>query len=177
MVWALLGMVQGHLLRGEDDAAEDALRRADAVGYSPVGTSTDTRERAIAWLEASRGDLVAACRRLVPIADRIAEDGVLVFEAALRHDLVRFGDPAAAADRLQELAGLIDGPLVKAMAAHAVGAAQRDADALLSSLDQFEAIESLVLAAETAADLADVSAPRRRHAWRRVGDAADGSSR
>jgi len=156
LVWALLGMVQGHLLRGEDDAAEDALRRADAVGYSPVGTSTDTRERAIAWLEASRGDLVAARRRLVPIADRIAEDGVLVFEAALRHDLVRFGDPAAAADRLQELAGLIDGPLVKAMAAHAVGAVQRDADALLSSLDQFEAIESLVLAAETAADLADV---------------------
>jgi DNA-binding CsgD family transcriptional regulator len=156
LVWALIGLVQGHLLRGEDDAAEDALRRADAVGYSPVGTSSATRQRAIAWLEASRGDLGAARQRLAPIAERMASDGVLVFEAALRHDLVRFGDPAAAADRLQELTGLIEGPLVRAMAAHALGAAHRDTDALRTSLDQFESMESLVLAAETAADLADV---------------------
>jgi DNA-binding NarL/FixJ family response regulator len=50
----------------------------------------------------------------------------------------------------------MEGPLVQAMAAHAVGAARHDADALRTSVDQFEAIESLVLAAETAADLADV---------------------
>ena len=156
LVWALIGLVQAHLLRGEDDAAEEALRRADTVGQSPVGTSPATRERAIAWLEASRGDLAAARRRLGPVADRMAHDGVLVFEAALRHDLVRFGEPAAAADRLQELTGLVEGPLVRAMADHAVGAARGDADVLRSSLDQFEAIGSLVLAAETAADLADV---------------------
>jgi DNA-binding CsgD family transcriptional regulator len=156
LVWALIGLVQGHLLRGEDDAAEDALRRADAVGYSPVGTSSATRQRAVAWLEASRGDLAAARQRLAPVADRMAEDGVLVFEAALRHDLVRFGDPAAASDRLQELAATVEGPLVRAMAAHALGATHHDADALRASLDQFEAMESLVLAAETAADLADV---------------------
>jgi DNA-binding NarL/FixJ family response regulator len=42
------------------------------------------------------------------------------------------------------------------MAAHALGATHHDADALRASLDQFEAMESLVLAAETAADLADV---------------------
>jgi DNA-binding CsgD family transcriptional regulator len=156
LVWSLIGLVQGHLLRGEDEAAEDALRRADAVGYSPVGTSSATRERALAWLEACRGDLAAARRRLASSADGMASDGVLVFEAALRHDLVRFGDPAAATDRLQELAGLIEGPLVQAMAAHALGAARHDAEALRSSLDQFESIESLVLAAETAADLADV---------------------
>jgi DNA-binding CsgD family transcriptional regulator len=156
LVWSLIGLVLGHLLRGEDAAAEDALRRADAVGFSPVGTSSSTRERAMAWLEASRGDLAAARRRLAPVADRMAEAGVLVFEASLRHDLVRFGDPAAAVDRLQELTGLVEGPLVRAMAAHAVGAANGDAEALRSSLDQFEAMEALVLAAETAADLTDV---------------------
>jgi DNA-binding NarL/FixJ family response regulator len=160
LVWALIGLVQGHLLRGEDDEAAEALRRADAVGFSPLGTSSATRERATAWLEASRGDLAAARRRIVPIADAMAADGVLVFEAALRHDLVRFGDAAAAVDRLQELAALVEGPLVQAMAAHAVGVASRDAEALRSALDQFEAIDSLVLAAETAADLATLL---RRH--------------
>ena len=96
LVWALIGLVQGHLLRGEDDAAEDALRRADAVGYSPVGTSMGTRQRALAWLAACRGDLPAARRRLATVADTAASDGVPVFEIALRHDLVRFGDAAAA---------------------------------------------------------------------------------
>jgi DNA-binding NarL/FixJ family response regulator len=90
------------------------------------------------------------------MADTAASNGVLVFEIALRHDLVRFGDAAAATDRLQELAGLMEGPLVQAMAAHAVGAARHDADALRTSVDQFEAIESLMLAAETAGDLADL---------------------
>ena len=64
LVWAHVGVAQGHLLLGECDPAEDALARADAVGDSPVATSFATRERTRAWLEAGRGDLTTAGVRL-----------------------------------------------------------------------------------------------------------------
>ena len=45
LVWAHVGVAQGHLLLGECGPAEEALARADAVGDSPVATSWATRER------------------------------------------------------------------------------------------------------------------------------------
>ncbi len=155
MVWATVGIAQGYLLLGDGDAGEAALRDADAVGDSPVGTSPSTRERCRAWLEACRGDLAAARQRLAGLADEMATTGIHIFEIALRHDVVRFGDAAAALDRLEELESMVDGPLVVAMAQHARGIVRHDADQLAASAEAFETMGSLALAAETNADLAD----------------------
>jgi ATP/maltotriose-dependent transcriptional regulator MalT len=162
VVWARVGVAQGLLLLGEADAAEAALALADAAGDSPLSTSATTRERCRAWLMACRGDLRGACDHVALQADIVAADGVFVFEVALLHDLVRFGDAQAAVSRLENLVGRVDGPLVRAMAAHARGVVDDDAEMLERALSEFEAMDSLVYAAETAADLGDM--------YRRNGD-------
>jgi DNA-binding NarL/FixJ family response regulator len=151
-----VGVAQGRLLLGELDAAAEALDRADAEGDSPVATSWSTRERTRAWLIAGRGDLVGARELLMDIAEAVRADGIWVFEVALRHDLVRFGDPEAAVGRLSALAELVEGPLVRAFAGHARAATSQDRAAYEEALEAFEAIDAVVFAAEVATELADL---------------------
>jgi DNA-binding CsgD family transcriptional regulator len=161
LVWAHVGVAQGHLLRGRCAEAAAALRRADDLGDSPVATSAATRERTRAWLDACRGDLPAARARLARVADQLRDDEVFTFEAAVRHDIARFGEPEAVVDRLDELAGIVDGPLVRAFATHARGLLGADPKLIARSVDEFEAIDALALAAEAAAEQADVLSRRR----------------
>ncbi len=168
-VWADVGVAQGHLLAGRIDEGRAALAAADAAGHSPVATSDHTRERTRAWLLAAEGDLPAARELLGRTADQMADAEVFAFEASLRHDLVRFGDPARSWARLDELAGMVTGPLVQGFALHARAAAERDPVGLGAALDLFDRIDSALLAAEVAAELADL---RRRAGDQRAAAAA-----
>ncbi|HEX2577556.1 MAG TPA: LuxR C-terminal-related transcriptional regulator [Aquihabitans sp.] len=162
LVWAHVGVAQAHLLLGDTVAAAVALEEADAAGDSPVATSWATRERTRAWLLAGQGDLAAACRLVNEVADVVRADGVSIFEVALRHDLVRFGRPAEAVERLDELAATIEGPLVAAAAAHARAAAAAHVAATEALVDDYEAMGVLAGAAEVAAEAAEL--------YRRGGD-------
>jgi DNA-binding CsgD family transcriptional regulator len=156
LVWAHVGVAQGHLLFGNCVEAAAALERADAVGDSPVATSWATRERTRAWLDACRGDLASARQRIRETVGPIHHDGIYVFEAALLHDLARLGVPAEVVERLEELATFIDGPLAPIHAVHARAVVERDPEALREVVDRYEACDALALAAEAAAELADV---------------------
>jgi DNA-binding CsgD family transcriptional regulator len=160
LVWAHVGVAQGHLLLGACGPAAAAMQRADEVGDSPVATSIATRERTRAWLDACRGDLIAARARIRAVAELVRQDHVFIFEAALLHDLVRLGVPSEAVDRLQELAGEVDGPLVQAHAHHAQAAFDRDTDLLSTVVDRYEEVDALPLAAEAAAELAELHRSR-----------------
>ena len=160
LVWAHVGVAQGHLLLGQCGPAAAALDLADRAGDSPVATSFGTRERARAWLDACRGDLVSARRQIRDIIPRYREDGVYIFEASLLHDLVRLGSPQEVVDRLEALAGCIDGPLASIHAAHARALAGRDVRAQREVVDRYEDIDVLMLAAEAAAELADMHRAR-----------------
>jgi DNA-binding CsgD family transcriptional regulator len=156
LVWAHVGVAQGHLLLGECVPAASAMRRADDVGESPVATSLATRERTRAWLDACRGDLVAARARIREVVELARRDQVFTFESALLNDLVRLGVPSESVARLQVLAAQIDGPLVQAHDRHARAACDRDVDLLSDVVDRYETIGALGLAAEVAAELADL---------------------
>lgn len=158
LVWANTGVAQGHLLQGRCDDAERALRAAADVGGSPIATSAATLERGWAWLEACRGDLAGARARLAAVAEDVRRDGIFIFEAALRHDIARFGDPGASVDRLEELLPSLDGPVFAAFAAHARALADRDVEALARCADAFEEIECLGQAAECCAELVELRA-------------------
>ena len=114
IVWAHVGVAQGHLLLGECGPAADALARADTAGDSPIATSWATRERTRAWLDAGLGDLTAARARLHDVITVVQRDGVRTFESALLNDLVRFGRAEEAVERLGQLVELVDGPLIRA---------------------------------------------------------------
>jgi DNA-binding CsgD family transcriptional regulator len=156
LVWAHVGVAQGHLLLGQCAEAATALEQADFVGDSPVATSVATRERARAWLEACQGDLASARQRIRETIGPVRHDEMYIFELALLHDLVRLGVPGEAVDRLSALAGCIDGPLAATNAAHARALVERDVVAQREVVDRYEAIDSLGLAAEAAAELADL---------------------
>jgi DNA-binding CsgD family transcriptional regulator len=160
LVWAHVGVAQGHLLLGECDAAAAALAEADAVGDSPVATSIATRERTRAWLDACRGDLSSARDRIRSIIGPVRDDGMHVFELTLLHDLVRLGQPDEAVERLGVLAREMDGPLVDIHLAHARALVERDPDAQRAVVDRYEEIDALGLAAEAAAELADLHRAR-----------------
>ena len=145
LVWAHVGVAQGHLLLGECGPAASAVQRADEVGESPVATSIATLERTRAWLDACRGDLVGARVRIRMVVELLRRDHVFIFEAGVLHDLVRLGVPGEAVARLGQLAGQIDGPLVQAHAGHAVAAFNRDTDLLSEIVDRYETIDALVL--------------------------------
>ena len=170
MVWALVGVAQARLLLGDVAGAAPALEEADAAGDSPVATSWATRERTRAWLLAGRGDLPGARALLVEVLSALRDDGVWIMEAAVLHDLVRFGDPGIAVDRLTELSGFIEGPVCQVRAAHARAAAAGDVRALDEVVDWFEALDAVVHAAETAAEAAEL---HRRRGDARAAAAAD----
>jgi DNA-binding CsgD family transcriptional regulator len=156
LVWAHVGVAQGHLLLGDLGRADVALARADAVGDSPVATSFATRERTRAWLEAGRGDLVSARARLRDVLEVVQRDGVRTFEMAVLHDLARFGRAADTVERFRWLAGVVDGPLVQTHCGHAVAIAESDAESLQRVVDEYEALDTLAHAAEAAAELAEL---------------------
>ena len=160
LVWAYVGIAQGHLLLGECVEAAAALEKADNVGDSPVATSVGTRERTRAWLDACRGDLVAARQRIREALVPVHRDEIYTFEVALLHDLARLGVPAEVVDRLEVLAARIDGPTAAIDAAHARALVDRDVDALRDVVARYEATDSLAMAAEAAAELADLHRAR-----------------
>ena len=83
-----------------------------------------------------------------------------IFEAALLHDLARLGSPHEAVDRLEALAACIDGPLAAIHATHARALAERDIAKQRDVIERYEQIDVLVLAAEAAAELADMHRAR-----------------
>jgi DNA-binding CsgD family transcriptional regulator len=160
LVWAHVGVAQGHLLRGECAEAAAALQRADQVGDSPVATSVATRERTRAWLLACRGDLASARQHIRETIVPMRQDEMYIFELTLLHDLVRLGVPQEAVGRLEALAGCIDGPVAAIHADHARALVAHDVVAQADVVDRYEAIDSLCLAAEAAAELADLHRAR-----------------
>jgi hypothetical protein len=79
-------------------------------------------------------------------------------EASLLHDVVRFGDAAAVADRLAAVTSLAEGALVTAYARHAAAASAGDPAGLGAAAAMFEQCGALLLAAEAAAEQADAVA-------------------
>jgi DNA-binding CsgD family transcriptional regulator len=156
LVWAHVGVAQGHLLLGQCGPAASALQRADDVGDSPIATSIATRERTRAWLDACRGDLAAARARVREVVELVRREQVYLFETGALNDLVRFGAPGEAVARLQELAGQVDGPLVQAHAGRARATFERDVGLLRDVLDRYESMDALGHAAEVAAELAEL---------------------
>ncbi len=155
LVWAHVGVAQGHLLVGECAEAAAALGLADEV-ESPVASSETTRERTRAWLEACRGDLPSALDRIRSVAELVRRDQMHVFEKSVLHDLVRFGAAGEAVGRLEELTKIVDGPLVHIHAAHARAVVDRDAAVLADVVGRYEALDILGYAAEAAAELAEL---------------------
>jgi DNA-binding winged helix-turn-helix (wHTH) protein/DNA-binding CsgD family transcriptional regulator len=159
--WGQVLSAMACLLAGDVDTARGHLDQAKALRLDPPPSvfSYDT-DRAEAWMTAATGDTTAACDQLITAAARARRNGVAALEAALLHDVVRFGNPAAVSRRLTSLAGTMDGELIKVRADHARAAADEDVDGLAQVAREFDRLGSPLMAAEAAAQASRILAGR-----------------
>jgi ATP/maltotriose-dependent transcriptional regulator MalT len=139
-------------MAGDAAQARDRLARLPPPPPSAAYLGADG-QLARAWAAAADGASTAAVRSARRAAELAARTGQLAVEVVALHTAVQLGDRTVA-DRLAELAGLVDGPRVQAAAAHAGALAADDGAGLLAASSVLEAMGALLLAADAAAQAA-----------------------
>jgi DNA-binding CsgD family transcriptional regulator len=160
-------VVQAAAYAGDTSTADAALKALDGLAPTGMLMMEPEVDRARAWHAVLHDDIAAGHRALEAAASRARESGAYALEAGALHDLSRTGRPEAAADRLAELAGVVDGPLTAARARHASVLVADDAAGLDRCANDFVELGALLLAAEAAAAAAashrGAGASRRAH--------------
>jgi DNA-binding winged helix-turn-helix (wHTH) protein/DNA-binding CsgD family transcriptional regulator len=152
--WGLVLLTMISLLGGDMEEAEGHLGRAKTIRMDPPPSAFSyDSDRADAWMAAAAGAIPVACDQLVAAAERARLQGGLAQEAALLHDVVRYGSGAAVSDRLSELAQVVQGDLIVSRAAHARALTERDVVGLEQVSGAFEQLDAPLWAAESAAQL------------------------
>ena len=151
-------------LAGDVDGAEDAQRRAGASSSILDSIFGVDIARATAWALAARGDVTAAVEQARTAADLAVARNQPMFEAFALHDLARFDRAVEVADRLEEVAGMVDGVLVDAFAAHARALASDDGTALDAVAATFADLALDLFAAEALTSAATAHRRARRKA-------------
>lgn len=163
IMFALANLAHANALRGDVDAATQALSELDALDISEAHRLGDPMViQARAWVDAAAGQLTAARRRLLDGADAARRSQSLVLEAALLHDYARLGGASDVTDRLAELADVVEGELVTARASYAAALKADDGVVLGAVAADFDRLGAWLYAAEAAAGAAV--------AFRRSGD-------
>ncbi|MGQ0805902.1 MAG: LuxR C-terminal-related transcriptional regulator [Actinomycetota bacterium] len=144
-------LAMANALIDDVDAAHEHLRASDTANRSVDRIFAVDIARAHAWVEGARGELTAAAAAAEHASAQAADAGQWALEAWARHDVVRFGGGAGVAARLQELAGVVDGPLVGAFAVHAHALDADDGAALDQVSVTFDDLGFDLFAAEASA--------------------------
>jgi DNA-binding CsgD family transcriptional regulator len=106
-----------------------------------------------AWLTAAEG-LIDSALTILATARRTAESSTCpAHEVWCLQTVAQFGDPAGA-DRLTELSTVVQGPRVRAAAAHAVALRDRDGDGLMDAANAYEHFGDRIAAGDAAAQAA-----------------------
>jgi len=158
----LLGLTLALAMSGDAAAAHEAWDEL-ADDHPPVCVFLDPdRELARAWVAAADGAVSQAVAHAHEAARVAAERGQFAHEVVALQAAVCFGDRTVA-DRLTELAAVVDGPRAPIAAEHAAALAADDGAALHAVSVRWEQLGDLLAAADAAAQaaLAHTRADRR----------------
>lgn len=143
-------LIQALSALGQADRAAEVLEKARARYGKHVAIFGPMLDIAEAWQSAAVGTISRAVALLHRTAEEARESGQFAVEAEALHSAARFGD-AGVAERLTELAGLVDGPLAPLYARHATALAAGDAVELDLCSADLEALGVRLSAADAAA--------------------------
>jgi DNA-binding NarL/FixJ family response regulator len=148
--WALAGvaMVAGQM--GRAGVAADAVGALEAVTASAWAMMDVYEYRGRAWAAVAAGDLGAAAAALRGLVEFAERGGQLAPLAAGLHDLLRIGEDAEAARRLEALEPRVEGLLMSARASYARAILTKDPELAEEAADRFERCGALLYAAEAA---------------------------
>jgi DNA-binding CsgD family transcriptional regulator len=138
-------------LAGNQEAAVSWLDRADARAGDANRYFDPWVELDKAWVAAAAGELTRAVDLATRAADMARASTQSRFEAAALYDVARLGAPTGVRQRLEELAGLLEGRLATLLATSAGALAAEDGPALDRVGAAFEDLGALLLAAEAKA--------------------------
>jgi DNA-binding CsgD family transcriptional regulator len=151
MRWCLAELASVAALAGDQEAAGGWLDRADARAGEANRYFDPWVELDKAWVAASAGELSRAIGLATRAADMARASKQYTLEAAALYDVARFGAPAGVRQRLEELAGLLEGRLTALLASSARALAANDGAALDRIGAAFEDLGALLLAVEARA--------------------------
>jgi DNA-binding CsgD family transcriptional regulator len=133
---------------GDQAGAQQTRQLADRAPGSRLFVPWLTLSQA--WITAAGGNATLAARQARSAADIAMASGQYAVEAMARYDVSRLGNPNAVRHRLAELADVVQGPVVPAMAAAAAALARADPGALDVATAKFTELGMDLFAAETA---------------------------
>lgn len=161
--WVLAGAATAEALLGDVEAARAHLLAVDELAdRTPVVSNEAVVDEGRAWVRVAEGAFDEARAGLVEAAERARARGERAGAGRLLHVLARVGGAAVARDGLAVLAEELHGELVDCRAAHAAALVAGDGAALEDVSERLEALGSILVAAEAAAEAA--------RAHRRAGD-------
>jgi DNA-binding CsgD family transcriptional regulator len=151
MRWCLAELASVAALANDQGPALDWLARADARAGQANRFFDPWVQLDRAWVAAAAGELTRATQLAGRAAELASVDGQFTLEAVALHDVARMGAPARVRDRLEELAGLLEGRLGPLLATSAAALAAEDGPALDRTAAAFQDLGALLQAAEAAA--------------------------
>jgi DNA-binding NarL/FixJ family response regulator len=157
----LINLTQAFAVAGEAGEARRVLGELERNRHPSLTLVEPDVILARAWVAAAEGAVSEGTRLAREAAELAAGRGQLAYEVLAWHTAVRFGDRTVA-ERLVELADLVDGPRAPASAAHAAALAADDPDGLVDASERFERMGDLLAALDAAA--------HAHAAYRRRGD-------
>ncbi|MDH6243567.1 LuxR family transcriptional regulator [Mycobacterium sp. OTB74] len=146
-------LAQAHCVLGKVEAAARTVAELRGKVDRHVSVFTPQFRLVEAWLSAAEGHVTGAMAGAVEAADLARDSGQQAVEMFALHDAARFGD-VDSLQRLADVAGGIGGRLAEAHAAYAVALIAGDPVGVFAASERFEAIGSLLSAADAAAQAA-----------------------
>jgi DNA-binding CsgD family transcriptional regulator len=151
MRWCLAELASVAALAGDQEAAGGWLERADARAGEANRYFDPWVELDKAWVAAAAGELTRAIDLAAQAADLARASRQFTLEAAALYDVARLGAPARVRQRLEELAGQLEGRLAALLASSALALAADDGAALDRVGAAFQDLGAFLLAAEAKA--------------------------
>lgn len=140
---------------GDPEGAREALAALEQHRHTGMAILDPAIEMSRSWVLAAEGATSLAVDTASSAAAMAAATGEYAFEVEALHMAVVFGDRTVAA-RLSELASTVDGPRAAMAAAHAAALAADDAVGLVAVSERLEVMGALLLAADAAAQAAEI---------------------
>lgn len=157
---SLGALAEAAALLGNLAETDTALAQAHGEHALPGAVPAGPRQLGEVWQSAARGEVTAARGLAVRCADTQRAVGAHAFEALALHAAVRLGAAGAellrAVERLEALTEVVDGELIRVLAAHGRARHDHDVPALLEASTRLERLGLMLHAADAAAQAAQL---------------------
>lgn len=154
--WLRIALAEALARAGRADAAVDVLTEMQRCRHRSFIFLESPGLLAAAWVSAARGHISGALEFVGQATEFARGHGQYAREVLCLQTALQFGDTQDHAGRLNELAGLVEGPRAPVVARWAAALAGRDGDALLAVSADLESIGDRIAAADAAAHAAEV---------------------